>query len=285
MVLLLEGKTCVVTGGASGIGLATVKMFLAQGANVAVADLDLESGKRLEEESGKRVVFVGGDVRQKGFLDTLLQRAVEAFSRVDVWVNNAGVALPEMLDETKKSWRTMVEINLCAVIEGTQIALDWMEAHGGGTVVQMASMAGLLPAPLAPVYSATKAGTVYYSRSTAARLGERSATRVYSVCPVYTDTQLVTKMGDAIVKHLAGTQGGVLLTPDDVANGVLELCAGLRPGSLTGGGAPSGTDVVKQRIPNGSSMRVLVKGGKPLRDLYEYPSSLGGRSSAGRSKL
>jgi len=208
----------------------------------------------------------------------LLQKAVYSFDRVDVWVNNAGVAFPEMLEESKKAWRKMVEINLCAVIEGTQIALEWMEQHGGGTVVQMASMAGLLPAALAPVYSATKAGTVYYSRSTAARLGQNSATRVYSVCPVYTDTNLVNQYPKSVVQNLASTQDNVLLSPVDVANGVLELCAGLRPGSVD-----AGADAF-EKVPNGSTMRVLVKGGKPQRDLYEYPSSLGGKAK-GRAKL
>lgn len=95
---------------------------------------------------------------------------------------------------------------------GTQLALEHMEASGSGIIVQMASMAGLIPASAAPVYAATKSGTVHYTRSTAQRLGERSKIRLFSVCPVYTDTNLVRQMGDKIVSHLAKSQDGMVTT-------------------------------------------------------------------------
>ena len=115
--------------------------------------------------------------------------------------------------------------------QGTQLALEHMEAAGSGVIVQMASMAGLIPASAAPVYAATKAGTVHYTRSTAARLlNVKSRVKVFSVCPVYTDTKLVRQMGDKIVGHLEKSQDGMVTASQPLLASFIRRNPGSNPG-------------------------------------------------------
>jgi NAD(P)-dependent dehydrogenase (short-subunit alcohol dehydrogenase family) len=187
---MLDGQVALVTGGANGIGAGVVRWLAGQGARVVVADLDEEAGPVLAEEVDG--AFVRCDVRSGPELEAAVAVAVERFGGLDVVHLNAGVSSGCGVgdDFDLASYRRIQSINLDGVVFGVNAALPALRARGGGTVVATASMAGLVPMPLDPLYAATKHAVVGLVRS----LGEALAgdgIRVQALCPSYADTALL----------------------------------------------------------------------------------------------
>jgi NAD(P)-dependent dehydrogenase (short-subunit alcohol dehydrogenase family) len=214
--LELDGKVALVTGGANGIGAAVVRRLAAGGAEVVVADLDDGAGEALAKEVGG--AFVRCDVRDLGDSRAAVAVAVERFGGLDVVHLNAGVASANLLgdDFDLAAYRRDMAINLDGVVFGVQAALPALRARGGGAVVATASMAGLVPMSLDPVYTANKHAVVGLVRS----LGEALAPdgiKVQALCPSFADTALLDPLRD----HLAGT-GFPILHVDAVVDGFVQ---------------------------------------------------------------
>ena len=240
----IEGTAAVVSGAASGIGRAAAVMFARHGAAVVVADLNevggLETVATIEAAGGK-ALFQRCDTTSTSDLEALLAAAQSAYGRLDIVFNNAGVGGEDLFADEPGDWARVVAINLTAVIDATRLAVRAMKTSGrGGVIINTASMGGLLPMPGSPVYAATKAGVVNFSRSLG-YLAVESRIRVNAICPSYVDTPLVRRAGDERVAEMTAAMGGIL-APEDIAAGVVEL--------------------VEDDSRAGSVMRVTVRGGR-----------------------
>ena len=222
-----KGKVAVISGGASGIGLATAKLLASNGASVVIADLQTAAGAdavaEIEAAHGK-AHFVETDVLEKEDLQRVLDEAVKRFGRVDIAYNNAGVGEGgDFLEPGNDTWKRCFNIDLTAVIQAVQLEVQLMRSQGGGgVIISTASMGGLLPMPTSPIYATAKAGVIHLSRS----LGYLAAEgiRVNAICPTFTNTPLVQAAGEAAMEAMKQEVGGIL-QPEDVAAGVLELIA------------------------------------------------------------
>jgi NAD(P)-dependent dehydrogenase (short-subunit alcohol dehydrogenase family) len=157
----LAGRVVAITGGARGIGLATAKAFVAAGAKVAIGDLDADLAKQAAAEMHGDVVALPLDVTVPQSFSSFLDDAERVLGPLDIVVNNAGVMLTgEFLDESTAAHDKMIDINLRGVIVGCKLAAERLVRRGGGTIVNVASMAGVAGFPGVATYCATKFGVV-----------------------------------------------------------------------------------------------------------------------------
>ncbi|WP_433153670.1 glucose 1-dehydrogenase [Actinomadura nitritigenes] len=231
---VLEGKSALITGAAQGIGAATARLFAARGARVVVADVNEEGGKETVaaiEADGGEAVFVRADITSGADVEAAVAAAVRSFGRLDCAVNNAGVeeqgsALHEI---TEEAWDKLVAVNLKGVWLSMKYEIRQMLAQGGGTIVNMASVAGLVGLPLGiSDYSATKGGVVSMTR-TAAIEYVKQGIRINAVCPGVVRTALLAQaiQGGMFTEEQAAAlhPSGVLIDPEDVAETFAFLCS------------------------------------------------------------
>lgn len=219
----IQGSVALVTGGASGIGKATVVALARRGAAVVVVDRD-EDGARHTiglTDGATDVVFQSCDVTNGEQLGAAFDGAVERFGRIDVVANIAGIGDGDLFADEPGDWRRVIDIDLTAVIDGTRLAVRAMRRSGqGGVIVNLASLIGLHPMAAAPVYSAAKAGVVSFTRALEP-LAQDWGIRVNAICPELVDTPLALGMGEERMAELRASQS--VLTPDEVANCVVAL--------------------------------------------------------------
>jgi NAD(P)-dependent dehydrogenase (short-subunit alcohol dehydrogenase family) len=214
-----ERRVALVTGGASGIGLATVRRLTASGARVLVADIDQAAGPVAAAAAGGR--FVRTDVRDPAQLDAAVAAAERAFGGLDLAVLNAGIAAGtgDILGVDLERYRAVVGVNVDGVVLGVRAALPALRRRGGGAIVVTASLAGLVPYPADPLYALTKHAVIGLVRSLAEPLA-RDGVRVNCVCPGFADTPL----GAHLPRH--GALGEVpLLSADEIAVALLTAAA------------------------------------------------------------
>ena len=186
--LELSARVAVVTGASGGIGRAIASRFAAAGAALVVHYREREAEARglatILEKNGTRVVAIGADLREPDEVERLFRDAATEFGEVDVLVNNAGTyPLARLVDASPEDWKTVVETNLLSVHLATQAAARRLIARGApGSVVNVASIEGLRPAPEHSHYVAAKSGVLAYTRSAALELGPHGI-RVNAVSP------------------------------------------------------------------------------------------------------
>jgi len=188
----LYGKVAVITGGASGMGLATVKRFVDEGARVVIGDLQGEPGTRLARELGADVRFRLTDVSREADVEALVGLAVDEFGRLDCMFNNAGFGgvAGELVDlDLGAAYRNTVDVLFTGVLAGVKHAARAMRRAGGGSIINTASVAGLRGGYGPHVYSAMKAAVVSLSRSAALELGA-DGIRVNAICPGFIATAI-----------------------------------------------------------------------------------------------
>ncbi|HLH51458.1 MAG TPA: SDR family oxidoreductase [Roseiarcus sp.] len=221
----LAGKAAIVTGAAHGIGLACARRLAADGASVALADIDREAGEAAAKalrDQGARAIFVATDVAQRPALAALIDRAASEFGRLDIMLNNAGVALSapivEMSDEL---FDKVLSINLRAAFIGTQLAARKMiEAKNGGVIINMSSVNALLAIPGLAAYACTKGALNQLTKVAAVELAPHKI-RVVAIGPGTILTELAKKavLSDeaARKKILSRTPIGRAGEPEEVA--------------------------------------------------------------------
>lgn len=167
----LAGKVAIVTGGGSGIGRATALLFAQEGARVVVADYAPEGGQetvRMIQQHGGEALFVESDVSNAEDMRRLVQTTVDAYGRIDILVNNAAVTIPaSVVDATEEVWDKTMDIDLKGVFLLSKYAIPYLINGGGGSVINMASMCGLVASPNQAPYSAAKGGVVALTRQMA----------------------------------------------------------------------------------------------------------------------
>jgi meso-butanediol dehydrogenase/(S,S)-butanediol dehydrogenase/diacetyl reductase len=179
-----KGATVVVTGGASGIGEALVRLVAAEGARVTIADMDDARGVRLAEELGsENVSFMRCDVADANQATGVIDATTARFGGVDLLFNNAGVAgMGSTTDLTPEEWRRILDVNLTSVFNFCRAAIPHMTRRGRGAIVNNASMSGMFGDYGQAVYNASKGGVINYTRNLAMDYA-RHGVRVNDICP------------------------------------------------------------------------------------------------------
>jgi NAD(P)-dependent dehydrogenase (short-subunit alcohol dehydrogenase family) len=230
---LLAGKSILITGGASGIGLATAQLAAREGARVAIGDRDASSGKQAVDlilESGGEAVFVPMDVTDDAQVVAAIAACVAKFGRLDGAFNNAGVSANpgggplKAADVTDEAWQNVLEVNLSGVWRCMRGEIRHMVARKArGSIVNSASVAGLVGLKGHAAYAATKHGVVGLTRSAAADYAS-SGIRINAVCPGFVATPLTKPLFERSPgKGLEGVPLKRLGTPEELAEIVVWL--------------------------------------------------------------
>jgi NAD(P)-dependent dehydrogenase (short-subunit alcohol dehydrogenase family) len=227
------GKTVLVTGGASGIGRGVALAFAQAGAQVVVADIDVEGGEaivRQIRQAGSRALFVRTDVAWNEDVEALVKATVDTFGRLDCAFNNAGIELEHqrLAESEEELFDRMIAINVKGVWLCMKHEIRQMLAQGGGVIVNAASVAGLVGAPKHAIYAASKHAVVGLTKSAAAEYGKKGI-RINDVCPGVIRTAMLDR---ALEREAGSEEAMVRMHPigrlgeiEDVAQAVLWLCS------------------------------------------------------------
>lgn len=224
----LDGKVGVITGGCSGIGLATARKFVAEGAKVVIGDLDVESGPRIAEELDG--VFVAVDVTDQGQVENLFRTAHDAYGRIDIAFNNAGIS-PASDDSILKTgidaWNLVQDVNLTSVYHCCKAVLPYMLEQGSGSIINTASFVALMGAATSQIsYTASKGGVLAMTRELGVQFA-RKGIRVNALCPGPVNTpllqELFAKDPERAARRLVHVPMGRFAEPEEIANAVAFL--------------------------------------------------------------
>jgi NAD(P)-dependent dehydrogenase (short-subunit alcohol dehydrogenase family) len=210
----LAGKVVVITGGGRGIGRATAAALIAQGARVAIGDIDAPLAERTAAELGSGTVGLALDVTDRAGFDAFLTEVEQRLGPLDVVINNAGIMpIGPFVDESDATAQRLVDINLHGVIHGSKLALERFMPRGRGHLVNIASVAGKGGFPGGATYCATKHAVVGLSEAIRAEM-RKTDIEVSIVMPVVVNTELGS--------GLQRSRGVKVVEPDDVANAIVE---------------------------------------------------------------
>ena len=192
----LENMKCVVTGGASGIGAATVRRFVSERADVCILDRDLVSAERLASECGGETFALELDVRQETAVRRAAERVLSRWGVIDVLVNNAGSELNKTYDETTMDeWDRVLDTDLKGPWLLCKYFVPSMVEHGAGSVINVSSLNGLVGFPLSTAYGSAKGGLVVFTKDMAIELAT-SGVRINCVCPGVIQTPMMERWTD-----------------------------------------------------------------------------------------
>jgi len=232
----LKDKVAAVTGGGQGIGRAIALALGREGANVVVADLDLEAaGQAVREiEAGEgRALAVRADVTRPADAAAIVQAAVEAFGRLDILVNNAGIyPSADIVDIDAAQWDLVLAVNLKGTFLCSQAAVRRMIDQGRGTIVNVASVDAKTRTTGNAHYAAAKAGVISFTRTLACEMAPHGI-RVNAVAPGWIATETLKAKSDRWKRAIKEIPVGRLGTPEDVAEAVLFLVSDVA-GYITG---------------------------------------------------
>jgi 3alpha(or 20beta)-hydroxysteroid dehydrogenase len=216
------GKVALVSGGARGIGAATVRAMALAGANVMIADVLDEEGRALASELGSSASYVHLDVTRPDDWDHAVQVAVDTFARLDVLVNNASIARMGTVDNhSRAEWDALLAVNLTGVFNGIQAAVPAMRKAGGGAIINVSSIAGMLGMRGLAGYVASKWGVRGLTKAAALDLANDNI-RVNSVHPGFVRTPM-TAANPPAVEHVAMRRAG---EPEEIAKLIVFLASG-----------------------------------------------------------
>jgi NAD(P)-dependent dehydrogenase (short-subunit alcohol dehydrogenase family) len=226
----LSGKVAVVTGGCSGIGLATVRRFAQEGATVVIGDLDTDGGPQVAAEVNG--LFVECNVTDKAQVDFLFASAKETYGRVDIAFNNAGISPPDddsILDTDLDAWERVQLVNLTSVYLCCKAAIPYLLEQGGGSIINTASFVAVMGAATSQIsYTASKGGVLAMSRELGVQFA-REGVRVNALCPGPVNTpllkELFAKDPERAARRLVHIPVGRFGEPEEIANAVLFLAS------------------------------------------------------------
>lgn len=192
MSQILSGKVAIITGGANGIGRATVELFVKEGAKVVIADVNADEGEAFAAQLGDSALFKRTDVSNKEEIQALVDFAVTQFGALHILFNNAGISgatYPRFIDDDLNDFQRVIGVNLFGVLAGSQAAAKHMRKNGGGVILNNASIAGLLPGHALMSYRASKAAVIQLTKAIAIDFAEYNI-RVNCLAPGHIRTSL-----------------------------------------------------------------------------------------------
>ena len=227
----LAGKTALITGAASGMGRAIAREFLVEGANVAFADINADAvGAETARQDAKKVLALSGDISQTADVEKMVSEAIERFGQIDILVNCAGIldGYATVLETSDELWDRIMNVNLKGAFLMSRAVLANMIEHGAGSIVNIASIAGLVAGGGGAAYTAAKHGIIGLTRQTTYDFG-KAGVRANAICPGAIETAMTREIldsGDAAVMELirsvpAGRHG----QPEEVAKLALYLAS------------------------------------------------------------
>ena len=228
--MLLAEKVCLITGGGSGIGEATAKLFASEGAFVIITDVDEKAANRVVSEIGPKAKFINCDVTQEKQVHDTIKKIVEIYDRLDCAVNNAGITgTPSNIEHTTlENLSNVIAVNLTGVFLCLKHEITQMIKQGSGSIVNVSSGAGLIAVPSMAAYCASKHALLGLTK-TAATENLLRGIRVNSVLPGSTKTPLLDQalnmsegMEEIILNSIPSGKFG---TPQEVAEGIAWLCS------------------------------------------------------------
>ena len=233
----LQNRIALITGGASGIGKATALLFAREGADVAVTDLNVAAGEAVAAEikaMGRGAIFIRHDTSSEADWKAAIAAVKEKFGRLDVLLNGAGIALRKSLLETSLAdWRKVQAVNLDGVFLGTREGIAAMRESGGGSIINISSIAGIIGLSTSAAYCASKGGVKLLTKSAALESGANGwKVRVNSVHPGYIETPMVlgsieaSASGERLKKNIVERHPiGRMGKAEEIAEGILYLAS------------------------------------------------------------
>lgn len=226
----LVGRTAVITGAGSGIGLATARRLSSEGANVVCADIDEVAGKAAAEEVGGTYVQV--DVTDSEQVEALYKTAFDTYGSVDIAFNNAGISPPDddsILTTGLDAWKRVQEVNLTSVYLCCKHALPYMQRQGRGSIINTASFVAVMGAATSQIsYTASKGGVLSMSRELGVQFA-REGIRVNALCPGPVNTpllkELFAKDPERAARRLVHVPVGRFAEPEEIASAVAFLAS------------------------------------------------------------
>ena len=226
----LDGRVAVITGGCSGIGLATARRFAAEGAQVVIGDIDDQRGPDLARELNG--AYARTDVTDPGAVDALFALAKNSYGSVDVAFNNAGISPPEddsILTTGLEAWRRVQDVNLTSVYLCCKAALPYMLEQRRGSIINTASFVAVMGAATSQIsYTASKGGVLALSRELGVQFA-RQGVRVNALCPGPVNTPLLQELfasdPERAARRLVHIPMGRFAEADEIANAVLFLAS------------------------------------------------------------
>ena len=233
----LPNKVAIVTGAGSGIGRATAVRFAEEGAKVVVADINEETGQQTVQQikaAKGEATFVTVDVSSAQDIEKMVQAAVKGYGKLDILINNAGAAGDDWDKTTEADWHRLLDVNLTSIFLGCKHAIPEMRKQKGGSIINIASIAGMIGSPTLAPYSATKGGVVLLTKSLAKKLGKENI-RVNCICPGPVETGLTLDFlgrpatkeeeNNKRVARLALVPMGRWSQPEEIAPAILFLAS------------------------------------------------------------
>lgn len=218
----LEAKVAIITGGAAGIGLSTVRRFLQEGARVALIDLGSERVAAVCAELqglGGEIAGFAVDVTDRAQVDAMVEAVKARWGRIDILLNNAGITKDARLVKmTEAQFDQVIGVNLKGVFECTQAVAPTMIAQGAGVVINASSVVGLYGNFGQTNYAATKAGVIGFTKTWARELGPKGV-RVAAVCPGFIETQILATIPAEVMQNMVDRVPlGRLGKPEEIAS-------------------------------------------------------------------
>jgi NAD(P)-dependent dehydrogenase (short-subunit alcohol dehydrogenase family) len=231
----LANRTAIITGGASGIGAATAKLFAREGASVFITDINEDAGhatSRVITDAGGTATFNGADVTRDGDCRRIVAAAEQAYGRIHILFNNAGIIRrATVLDLSEDDWDRVMAVNVKAMFLMSKHVIPIMERGGGGSIINMSSGWGLAGGAKAAVYCASKGAVVLLTKAMAVDHGPQKI-RVNCLCPGDTDTgmlrneaQQLGEPSDRFLVESAKRPLGRVGSPDEIAQAALYLAS------------------------------------------------------------
>ncbi|ONI89285.1 3-oxoacyl-ACP reductase [Actinosynnema sp. ALI-1.44] len=226
----LQDRVAVVTGGGSGIGLASVRRLASEGAKVVVADIDADAGKATADEVGG--LFVRTDVTDREQVEALFQTAVDTYGSLDVAFNNAGISPPEdesILNTEPDVWQRVQTVNLNSVYLCCKAAIPHMQRQGKGSIINTASFVAVMGAATSQIsYSASKGAVLSMTRELGVQFA-REGIRVNALCPGPVNTPLLKELfaadAERAQRRLVHVPMGRFAEPEEIAAAVAFLAS------------------------------------------------------------
>ena len=226
----LKDKTALITGGARGIGGTTAFLFAKEGAKVGILDIREEGLRNIKDQAKKKGIalrtFVG-DVSKKDQIESVMQQFVQEFGRIDVLVNNAGIAISRpFLEKTVEDWKKTLEVNLIGIFVCSQVAARYMLEQESGKIINISSIRGIDHCGREGImdYSASKAAVISLTKTMAKELAPH--VNVNTVAPGHTNTEMIKSLPEEIRKNMIeGSYLKRLAEPQEIAKAILFLAS------------------------------------------------------------